>query len=246
MPFFFCREVQLEYLADVRSLYRSLGFAAPRGCSSREIKSLERQLSAKLPAAYVEFLAWMGHGAGKFLRGSRCWAKFLMELNSEAVDLMKEDESTFSLPKDAFVFWMHQGYQFLFFSLSDGDDPPLHWYMKPRLVKRRYPSLNAFLTQELTAHAQLRDEIRGQTIVSAADAKQRVSIHPRRYDAELKILENIASKLGGVRGEFYPDKSGTVNLTSEQPMCIGCLYALRQFNDMFPNVRVNVTELEKA
>jgi hypothetical protein len=188
----------------------------------------------------------MGHGAGKFLRGSRCWGKFLKELNADAVSLLKEDESVFSLPKDAFVFWMHQGYQFLFFSHSDGDDPPIHWYLKPRLVKRRYPSLSAFLTQELTAHAQLRDEIIGQPIASGAHAKERVSIHPRPYDAELKILESLASKLNGVSGEIYPDKSGTVNLTSEQRMCIGCLYALKQFNDMFPSVRVNVTELEKA
>jgi hypothetical protein len=29
------------------------------------------------------------------------------------------------LPEDAFVFLMHQGYQFLFISLDQGDDPPV-------------------------------------------------------------------------------------------------------------------------
>jgi hypothetical protein len=40
------------------------------------------------------------------------------------------------MPPDAFVFWMHQGYQFCFFRTSDGDDPPVYYYLQAGLSER--------------------------------------------------------------------------------------------------------------
>lgn len=45
------------------------------------------------------------------------------------------------LPADAFVFLMHQGYQFSFFALAKGDDPAVSSYLegrKERSFRRDY------------------------------------------------------------------------------------------------------------
>jgi hypothetical protein len=70
----------------------------------------------------------MGHSAGKFLQGSDCFFQHLLSLQEWAVELLNENNFPKKLPEDAFVFYMHQGYQFSFFRLSEGDDPPTYSY----------------------------------------------------------------------------------------------------------------------
>jgi SMI1-KNR4 cell-wall len=98
------------------------------GCTRDEVILLEQQLRISLPTAYQEFLLSMGHGAGKFLQGSDCFFQHLLSLQEWAVELLKENNFPKKLPDDAFVFYMHQGYQFSFFRLSEGDDPPTYSY----------------------------------------------------------------------------------------------------------------------
>src|SRR6266481_1526061 len=56
-------------------------------CTEREIQLLEQQLGLPLPGAYQEFLLWMGHGAGGFLRGSDCFYDRLPPLRAWAAAL---------------------------------------------------------------------------------------------------------------------------------------------------------------
>ncbi len=67
------------------------------------------------------------------------------------------------MPEDAFVFFMHQGYQFMFFRLSEGDDPPVYYYGEGEgqdTFRVLQPSYSAFLETEIEGHAKLLVEIR--------------------------------------------------------------------------------------
>jgi hypothetical protein len=45
------------------------------------------------------------------------------------------------------------------------------------------------------------------------------------------VLENLARKL-------KPGDSGTIKLVSELPFCDSCSDVIRQFREMFPNIRL--------
>lgn len=51
-------------------------------------------------------------------------------LKEEAINLLKENNENFVLPNNAFVFLMHQGYEFCYFIFSDGTDPPVYQYVE--------------------------------------------------------------------------------------------------------------------
>ena len=96
------------------------------GCSPEEVDQLEQSLPFKLPLSYKEFLLCCGHEAGMFFRGTDIFFKDLDGVQGVLDELLKE--INFILPPDAFVFSMHQGYEFHYFIASDGDDPPVFSY----------------------------------------------------------------------------------------------------------------------
>ena len=121
------------YLDVVRVRLDALGFVSPAEmvpCSEHEAQRLERYLGVRLPQAYKEYLLWIGHGAGRFMRGTDCFYEDVFHLRTWAEQLLKEDDFPQQLPEDAVVFSMHQGYQFSFFRTSEGDDPPVYYYLE--------------------------------------------------------------------------------------------------------------------
>lgn len=98
------------------------------GCNKTEIAEVKEQWSQKLPLAYLEFLQTMGKEAGRLFVGSEIFYPECLELRESAVELLSEFDKEDVLPDDAIVFSMHQGYQFLFFKSSEGDDPPVYHY----------------------------------------------------------------------------------------------------------------------
>lgn len=121
-------------------------------CSDLEIIQFEQQQGITLPSIYKDFLKMMGHGAGKFLRGSDCFYQHLPRIQEWAKQLLVENDFTEALPEDAFVFFMHQGYQFSFFRLSEGDNPPTYSYcegqQEPYFVKS-HDTFSDFLAVEI-------------------------------------------------------------------------------------------------
>jgi hypothetical protein len=99
-------------------------------CSEEEVHALENQLGRALPAAYREFLLLMGQRTGGLLGGTNWLYEDLEVSQDDAVELMRRDRFPVLLPSDAFVFLMHQRYQFMFFRLTEGDDPPVYYYIE--------------------------------------------------------------------------------------------------------------------
>ncbi len=148
------------YLDRVKQQIKALKLALPDellACKENEIIGLERQLGISLPAAYQEFLLWIGHGAGKFLRGSDCFFQHLPYLQEWALELLQENNFPENLPEDAFIFLMHQGYQFSFFRLLEGEDPAIYSYCegtKQTSFIKSHERFSDFLETEVKIHVQ--------------------------------------------------------------------------------------------
>lgn len=98
-----------------------------KGATSEEIAELEEYAGGKFPLAYRTFLQTMGKSAGRLFQGSHAlisqrWSLRYRDFAQEMLSKHGGDE----LPEPTFVFLMHQGYQFLFFRLDEGDDPPIY------------------------------------------------------------------------------------------------------------------------
>jgi len=129
-----------------------------KGFTASEVEQCEQAIGAKLPNQYREFLLAIGHAAGLLFQGTDILfrnVENLLELRKDAEELLAENEETFVLPADAFVFSMHQGYEFNFFVISEGNDPPVYQYVEgdgpPVLVWDRF---SAFIRNSINSCAQ--------------------------------------------------------------------------------------------
>lgn len=124
-----------------------------RGCSVQEVADLEASVGLVLPARYREFLLLAGKGAGEFYVGTDFFVPQILGLNDDAAELLAENNESFALPDDAFVFLMHQGYQFNYFRAGEGDDPPVYYYHEARGAPvQTMPSFSAFLLDAIEWH----------------------------------------------------------------------------------------------
>lgn len=129
-----------------------------RGATLEDVTALERAIERDLPAQYREFLWAIARGAGKFLQGTDIFLSALGGLKEEAISLLQENEEGIELPSDAFVFSMHQGYEFTYFNTSDGADPPVYQYVEgngPPVLT--WDSFSAFLSDSIAQHTQIKD-----------------------------------------------------------------------------------------
>jgi hypothetical protein len=149
------------YLDKVKKRFEELNFVPLNKimpCTEQDIETLQKQLNCTLPLAYKEFLLWMGRGAGQFMTGSLFFYDDLEDMQLLATEMLEEDEFPQLLPTDAFVVWAHQGYQFTFFRLNEGDNPPIYYYreMQP---EKTFPQTDKcfsdYLTTEIESHAKL-------------------------------------------------------------------------------------------
>lgn len=101
--------------------------------NSATIARLEDHLGRPLPASYRAYLSIAGASPPRKLVGSDCHGDYLFELHGWAIELLSESGCQLTLPEDAVVFFMHQGYQFFFFH-ADGttEDPPVYYYFEGR------------------------------------------------------------------------------------------------------------------
>jgi hypothetical protein len=126
-----------------------------KGASMDDVAAIEETIGQPLPGQYREFLLGIGRGAGKFFEGTDIFLSALDGLKDEAASLLKENDQDVELADDAFVFSMHQGYEFTYFNLSEGEDPPVYQYVEgsgPPVLT--WNSFTDFLNDSIAQHAQ--------------------------------------------------------------------------------------------
>lgn len=88
----------------------------------------------------------MGRSAGRFFNGTDIFYPRIVGMTDDAALLVSEDAAGIALPDDAFAFAMHQGYEVLFFRTSEGDDPPIYYYLEGSgHFEKKYRSLTEYL-----------------------------------------------------------------------------------------------------
>ena len=100
------------------------------GCSTAEISEVEAHAGAQLPGSYRAFLASIGRGAGRFFGGTIVFYPQVLSLRSAAEALLLEPAANLTLPSNAFVCAMHEGYLFYWFPLTEDNDPPVYRYLE--------------------------------------------------------------------------------------------------------------------
>jgi len=127
------------------------------GASDEEIKELETYAGGQLPAVYQHFLKQLGRSAGELFRGSdySVSKRFHLRLKEHAEELLLRNNAPFTLPPKAFVFLMHQGYQFCFFHIDQGDDPSVYYYLEGDPLPRQLDAtLSGYLVRCIEACEQ--------------------------------------------------------------------------------------------
>lgn len=142
--------------AELRSRLVTNGIATLeelRGCTPREIEELEQAAERPLPCAYKDFLLVVGHQKGRFLRGTDTLYPYVARLTDAARELLAENGLQGELPEDAFVFYLHQGYEFGYFRFAEGDDPPVYQYFEGKgLPKLVWPSFTNYLVYMIRSY----------------------------------------------------------------------------------------------
>ncbi len=123
-------------------------------------ESIDKLLEAweHLPPVYMEFLRTMGGGQGivnqntpperdGFMVGEDFYINELFGLKEAGIELLKEDNSPYTLKDDDFIFWMSQRVMFAFFNINEGYDPPVYFYSEgdPNGVKKVSDSFSEFI-----------------------------------------------------------------------------------------------------
>lgn len=136
---------------------------AVRGCTDEEVAALEQRIGHTLPAAYREFLRWMGHSGGYFLERRDTFYSDLEDLQEYAPRLLKANHITTPLPNDTFVFFVLRGFFFFFFRLSEGDNPPVYFYCdsddKDNVFRLYFARYSDYLESQLTAHIAIAEYV---------------------------------------------------------------------------------------
>lgn len=116
------------------------------GCTSAEIDAIKQSIRKPLPEVYEQFLTMMGRQAGRFFQGTDMYYPAILGLNEDAAQILEEESAGLVLPETAIVFSMHQGYQFMFMSSDEGDDPPVYYYIEGAdQFVRKYDHFSQFL-----------------------------------------------------------------------------------------------------
>ena len=111
----------------------------PQGCSADQIAALAEQTEGHLPSAYLQFMEAAGNGVDDFLRGSDFTIEDLDGVREAADELLVEAELE-PLTSNAFVFVMHQGYQFYYFQ-----DGAVYYFKEGESrTEKRFDSFESF------------------------------------------------------------------------------------------------------
>lgn len=146
--------------------------------SPNDVRQVESKFNVKLPFAYREFLNYMGRGASRFMVGSSVFMNELLELYDGALELCEENNIT-PIPENAFVFWMHQGYQALYFLPGEEEDPAIYYYHEgsgaTRFEKQPISFIDFLKTELVNHYPELKEKIRDGAFWKRVDENRKMN-----------------------------------------------------------------------
>lgn len=156
------------YLESVKNRYEELAkyFGTPIPCQESEVEEIEQRLGEALPAAYREFLLWMGKDGGGLLGSAQFYYPDVLELRDEAQEILQGSAATVALPDDAFVFCIQQSVLVHFMRLSEGANPPIYTYNEmddTTVFSTTAASFSEFLATGLEDSADTIKELYGES-----------------------------------------------------------------------------------
>lgn len=95
----------------------------PRGAPEAEILALESRLGIRCPAAYRQYLLWMGNDSAGALQGSNCFIRDVEPNGAGLRELLRENGVAHPSCRPI-VFFMHQGYIAYWFDAEDSSEDP--------------------------------------------------------------------------------------------------------------------------
>lgn len=131
------------------------------GVSKNDILLLEQKLEIKLPIVYKEFLFLMGTEANHILCGQNYRYHELIALQEEADEILFRRTNK-HLPKNTFVFFVHQNYSFAFFYLNHQENPATFLFVEPEESAKIEPhedSFSNFIFKELDNYLNCKGQI---------------------------------------------------------------------------------------
>jgi hypothetical protein len=158
-----------EFITDLTNILTESGIAKSydfEGFTPEQVAWLEQSIGRDLPRTYKEFLLAMGYGAGSFFRGTDMFTDpdDMLEIHKSAADTFY-DATGLTLPDNAFVMYLHQGYLFAYFLIDGSDDPPVYSFSEadPE-VKIVNGKLSEFFlscaAEEAEIHKRLREHVK--------------------------------------------------------------------------------------
>ncbi len=96
---------------------------------------------------------------------------------------------------------------------------------------------NKMWTSVSKAEAQLETHI-----FDAIEATGSTGTWKRITDSEYRMLNDLAKRLDGVKGQVNNKITGTLKIVSENPYCTSCQGVIQQFSDMFPNIEITLID----
>ena len=125
--------------------------AKVQGCSPEEIAAAEQALGVTLPPVYRAFLKHLGWNHGPLLRGTDVpGAAELVEFQADARAAVTEWKPRPTLPTDAVVIAMHQGYRAIYLLPVSAEDGPVYEVQEGRAEPLlAAPTFRAFLEEHV-------------------------------------------------------------------------------------------------
>lgn len=170
-----------EYIRSLRDKLITLEVAESHeiiGCTEVEIETLmANQWVHFLPELYREFLSMMGKQAGLLHQGTDARYEYLLDIKEAALGLLQENNNPFELPADAFIFQMHQGYEFFYFLTADrNQNPSIYRYLetKDQIPFKKWESLSDYF------HIEIEREI--TSWVGLIEKRKQKGLSPRPKD----------------------------------------------------------------
>jgi hypothetical protein len=130
-----------------------------RGCSEKDLETVEKHMGTRLPEEYKKVLRVLGKGAGDFCSDVKMYYPDIITLTDRARRLLSDYGTT--LPETAFVFASRDGEQMLLFHVGDNDaDPEIYRWSdeKPTAFRKVFKSIWGFIEEQLDSHEMMLQE----------------------------------------------------------------------------------------